>query len=275
MVIINRLLNSRWNFIRRAYRRLFAFMALRFDLFRIPCDVQSKKYAEIGLMRPEGVNYIDPITEAVFGNAYSEENGMFSEHLILFSSIAVSEQSINSILEIGTYDGRTALLFSKLFPSAKIRTIDLPAEDEDFINSYARRNSAAEFRAARDEKLSQSDDISFYPMNSIKLSEWTENYDLIWVDGAHGYPVVAMDIINAVRLCAPGGYVMIDDIWTSAGTEEKMYRSIGGLECLNELKKAGLIESFTLVHKRLGTRYNVPWKQKYVAIFKKPHTSET
>ena len=27
-----------------------------------------------------------------------------------------------------------------------------------------------------------------------------ETFDLIWIDGAHGYPVVCSDITNAIRL---------------------------------------------------------------------------
>ena len=34
----------------------------------------------------------------------------------------------------------------------------------------------------------------------FRLSLDTYEFDLIWVDGAHGYPVVTTDIINALRL---------------------------------------------------------------------------
>ena len=33
------------------------------------------------------------------------------------------------------------------------------------------------------------------------------------IDGAHGYPTVAMDIINSLRLANINAYILIDDIF--------------------------------------------------------------
>ena len=46
----------------------------------------------------------------------------------------------------------------------------------------------------------------FCELNSIRLGEWTDQkFDLIWVDGAHGYPVLPIDLHNACRLINDGG----------------------------------------------------------------------
>ena len=48
--------------------------------------------------------------------------------------------------------------------------------------------------------LKQSDRIFFKQMNSINLFNHKKKYDLIWIDGAHGYPMVTTDIINSLKL---------------------------------------------------------------------------
>ena len=106
-------------------------------------------------------------------------------------------------------------------------------------------------------------------MNSVALCNYEEKFDLVWIDGAHGYPVVAMDIINSYRLLNYGGHILIDDIWTSARTSDKFYKSVGGFEALGALKDADLIDDFSIVNKRLGIDYNMPNLKKYVGYFKK------
>ena len=51
--------------------------------------------------------------------SYNENDGMFSEHLILISAISVSRANIKRVLEIGTHNGRTALILSHLFRTPK------------------------------------------------------------------------------------------------------------------------------------------------------------
>ena len=51
---------------------------------------------------------------------YDENDGMFSEHLVLISSISVSNLNIKRVLEVGTHDGRTALILSRLFLRQKL-----------------------------------------------------------------------------------------------------------------------------------------------------------
>ena len=76
-------------------------------------------------------------------------------------------RSINEILEIGTFDGFNALLLSKLFKKKNIDTIDLPENDENFINFYDRKNKINKFIQDRDNILSKNEDIKFFTLNSL------------------------------------------------------------------------------------------------------------
>ena len=99
-------------------------------------------------------------------------------------------------MEIGTFDGSNAFLLSRLFPSASVLTIDLSKNTKSFQNSYGRNNELElkNFLKKRNDNLKLSKNIYFKEINSIKLFYEKDNFDLIWIDGAHGYPFVTFDI---------------------------------------------------------------------------------
>ena len=243
-------------------------------IYSIKVSDQNDIYLTLSLDRAAGLQKLNEALENTFNCSYDENEGMFSEHLILLSSISIKRPEISSILEIGTFDGKTSLLLSNLFPGSKILTIDLPDSSNDFIDTYGRSKSASSFANKRNRVLSLSPNITFQSINSVALVNSNETFDLIWVDGAHGYPVVAMDIINSFRLVNEGGYVLSDDIWTSVRSSDEWYTSIGGFESLKALKNAGLISSFSLIPKRLASEYNYPNAKKYVGFFTRPAKSD-
>ena len=64
-----------------------------------------------------------------------------------------------------------------------------------------------EFIEKRDKILNLSKNISFKKTNSMRLIFSDKKYDLIWIDGTHGYPVVTIDITNSLRLLKPNGII--------------------------------------------------------------------
>ena len=174
-------------------------------------EEQDGFFRKFDFDRQAALDKIDSVCKEVFGYGYAENKGMFSEHLVLFAAISLSNKRINDILEIGTYNGLTSVILSKLFPSAQIVTIDLPVSDEFFISSYRRGSSAKEFAQQRDAVIEQCSNVKFFPLNSVNLSKWNaDQFDLIWVDGAHGYPIVAVDLVNSYRMARKGAYVLTD-----------------------------------------------------------------
>jgi predicted O-methyltransferase YrrM len=194
---------------------------------------------------------------------------MSSEHEVFFSAISLSNLNINKILEIGTHDGKNSLLLSALFKNAEIETIDLPTKSKDFIKFYNREDKLDEFIKSRNEVLSKNNKIKFIEINSINLVTSSKKYDLIWIDGAHGYPVVCIDIINSLRLINDGGIIMCDDIYVNKIVLDKMYNSTAAFETLNELTNENIIE-YKLIYKRLDAQNNCnKKKRKFIAILKK------
>ena len=181
---------------------------------------------------------------------------MSSEHEVLFSSLSLSyKNNIKKILEIGTFDGKNSFLLSLLFKNSKIDTIDLRKNNINFKNSYNREKSVSSFINLRNKILSKSKNINFKELNSIKLCNINNKYDLIWIDGAHGYPIVCIDIINSLRLISRNGIIICDDIYINKVKSDQMYNSNASFETLTELKKEKII-NFQLIYKRLDENYN-------------------
>lgn len=216
-------------------------------------------------------NYIDILNESLRilkYPKYNESEGMYSEHLVIFAAISKSNIEINNILEIGTFDGKTSTILAKLFPNSKITTIDLQDKDPIFINTYDRKSNFAEFIKNRNFLISKNKNINFIQMNSLQLSITKNNLpkqDLIWVDGAHGYPVVASDITNAIGLMNNQSILMCDDIWKKQKSKDNYYDSIAGYETLNSFSQANIIETY-FFSKRVGKKYND--RCKYVSFSK-------
>ncbi len=235
----------------------------KFENFKIE---QNNRFKLINLDRIEGKKKLDEIKKK-----YEFLNReMSSEHELLFSAISLNNEiQIKTILEIGTFDGANAFLLSKIFKNSKVETIDLESSESDFMNFYGRQNKIEKFINDRNNLLRKSENITFKELNSVKLTFYDRKFDLIWIDGAHGYPVCCIDIINSLKLLNNKGLIMIDDISLQSEQSDKMYTSTAGIETLNELQKSNIIK-FNLIYKRLDANSNCLAKKiKYIAIVKK------
>lgn len=248
----------------KIFSRLKSFIEkLNYDE-KIFIEKQNQKYAKFNLDREMGLKKLIKIK-----NKYKIPNRkMSSEHEVLFSSLSLNlQKNFKKILEIGTFDGNNAYLLSLIFPNAKIDTIDLESNKDDFINFYDREKTSKEFSETRNSILRKNEKINFIEMNSIKLCNNNEKYDLIWIDGAHGYPFVCIDIINSLRLINSNGIIMCDDVYINNVVSDKMYKSTAAFEVLTELKKEKII-NFNLIYKRLNLENNSSeTSRKFIAVF--------
>jgi predicted O-methyltransferase YrrM len=226
---------------------------------------QSAKFAALGLDRTAGIAAIDSaLRESGLGN-FSEDDDMFSEHLVLLGALSLKMPEARNVMEIGTYDGRTALMLSHLFPAATITTIDLPPSDPVYSSSYEVARTK-QFVEKRDEVLRRNSRVKFVEANSLSLTgdRGDTGFDIVWVDGDHDFPVVGIDLANAVRLLRTGGYLLCDDVVTAKPSRSTTYLSDAAHRSLVALRGAGLIDEPTYIYKRLGKRHQHP--RKFVAI---------
>lgn len=229
--------------------------------------IQEDKFRQFDLDRQSAIQLISNIK-----NEYPFLNReMSSEHELIFSALSLNNKyKFKNILEIGTHDGANAFLLSKLFPSSKIMTWDLDEKNSYFINSYNRANKIflKKFLLRRNKIIKLNKNIIFKKKNSLFLAFEKKEFDLIWIDGSHGYPMIAFDIINCLRLCNRKSIILIDDIYLNKISKyDSTYNSNGGLESLEQLKHENVIK-YELFFKRINIKNNI-FKKKFIAIVKK------
>lgn len=165
------------------------------------------------------------------GRAFGNVN--LSELAVLALAAAYTRPG-TEIVEIGTFDGRTALNFAANAPSGvAILTLDLPPDEPTaFAIDLAERRfvdkpqSGARLQACRDSMKPIAARVTQAFGDSARY-DWAPHVgraDLVFVDGSHAYDYVRADSETAMRLVAPGGVVMWHDygIWpgVTKGLEE-------------------------------------------------------
>lgn len=225
-------------------------------------DWQSKAFSKMGLNRVEAQSTISEMRLDSLQIESGFVNGMDSEHAILFSAISLSQQKIEKILEIGTFQGQTTRLMATLFPNARIETIDLTHEDVIKQDIYAYG------LPYRNREMQNISNVKFFEMNSLLLANKHDEYDLIWVDGNHKSPYTISDIVNALRLVADNGYIVCDDVYLRKPLFEK-HVDTSIISIISALEAAGIV-SYDLILKRLGKRFNnLIYGRKYIAVVRK------
>jgi predicted O-methyltransferase YrrM len=248
-----------------AYHNFGSGIFLKMELKTL--QSQNLKFQEIGLDRNKAISKLNTVLDEIYGTNYTEKNGMWSEHLILFAGLSNSSNKIKKILEIGTFNGETSAILNKLFPESSILTIDLKFDEILKTKMYKYATEGNMLEKNRSANLEFLQNVNFLEMNSLDLINYNQEFDLIWIDGEHTYPTVAIDIANSVRLLSPNGVAICDDVYTE--TEEGAGCSVASLQTLEALSESKLIK-FTLLHKRIGGYFNYPQSnKKYLGYFMK------
>jgi predicted O-methyltransferase YrrM len=175
------------------------------------------------------------------------------------------------VLEIGTFRGEFTAFLGALFPEAYVETWDLPCSSDPQMQEYC-----AEFEkhyhdqsSTRIINLKDATNIHQIFLDSTHLVKSADEFDLVWVDGDHSFPVVAFDIINALRLASPKAWIVVDDIKLTDLTKSNL-GSTQGFECVRHLTASGLVDS-SLVYKRVGNN-NRHWRddnrRKHLAVMR-------
>lgn len=123
-------------------------------------------------------------------------------------------------LEIGTYDGNTALLLAaNLAAEGDVVTVDLPP-DFHMENRNSLTYSDVELNLTQREQLGRqfqghrlSTKIRQVYGDSAKL-DWNTfggPFDLVFIDGCHSEAYVQSDSRNAIKQLAPGGVIVWHD----------------------------------------------------------------
>jgi hypothetical protein len=116
-----------------------------------------------------------------------------------------------SILEIGTFDGFTALnLAANIDQGGKVHTVDLAraTSNGDSDNPYAPYPVGSQFKGEPEAaKIKQL----WADSTKVDWQCFGGPFDMILIDGSHAYPDVKSDSENAFKHLRPGGTVFWHD----------------------------------------------------------------
>ena len=212
---------------------------------------------------------VDRVDELVKVHCLSRSDN--SLHYELFAGIS---QVCNPqrILEIGTFRGEFTAFLSALFPDAYIETWDLPQESDGDMRSYVDDFEAHYHNqtANRRKNIGGRSNIKQVQRDSTGLCAESAAFDLIWVDGDHTFPVVAFDLINALRLSGPRSWIAVDDI-KLVEMRKSVLSSTEAISTVQHLVRSGHVTSH-LIYKRVGAtgrRWRDDNRRKHIAILKR------
>jgi len=180
--------------------------------------------------------------------------------LALMSAIA-TVTAAKRVLEIGTYEGNTALNLAANTPAdALIVTVDLPLNwdgelaikvPQTCVNVFERTNVGRQFHGSQFEaKIRQV-------LADSKTLNWGElpgPFDMVFVDGCHYFDYVKSDTDNSLRVLRPGGII----VWHDYGAYQDVSRVV------DETAKTISLKSLR------GNGLSVCFKPSYRALYDSP-----
>jgi predicted O-methyltransferase YrrM len=117
-------------------------------------------------------------------------------------------------LEIGTFEGRSALWFLENIltnPDASITCVDI------FPAPYEQRFDANVVASGLERKIKKVKGDSKFALRTFPR----DTYDFVYVDGSHDAKDVLSDAVLAWELLKPGGVMIFDDYqWTGSAAEK-------------------------------------------------------
>src|SRR5262249_49415899 len=149
-----------------------------------------------------------------FTTDFASQN--FQQWAAMFTPI--KEQPL-SILEIGSWEGRSAIFFLEFFAQSHLTCVYTFEGGSEHVSDDVYSQSLGELERRFDLNLSgygaRCEKMKMRSLPALdKLAESGRRFDLIYIDGSHRRDDVLMDSIMSWRLLAHGGHIVWDDyLW--------------------------------------------------------------
>ena len=147
----------------------------------------------------------------------------FYNILFIFISLKKNFNDNLKILEIGSFQGGTAIVLLNLFKKSNLEIVDTWSDDfiegnkdykeikfdkvEDIFNQ-----NMSKYRA-RVKKFKSSSE-NFFKAKLDKKNNQDKKYDIIYIDGSHKYEDVLLDAHNCLKFLNVNGTIIFDDfLW--------------------------------------------------------------
>jgi predicted O-methyltransferase YrrM len=161
----------------------------------------------------------DDLKSNFYNHTIFSDSDWFSSGVSIFNKFMQNEKGVvKNILEIGSYEGRSAIFFLNYFNASEITCVDT------WLGSHEHVKKMGEIEKNFDNNL------KLYENKLIKHKTTSDNFfltnkllfDLIYIDGLHTYDQVKSDLENAYKFLRPKGHLLIDDyLWKFYPTNKK------------------------------------------------------
>ena len=173
-----------------------------------------------------------------------DRSAAYADGLAMFWKLFLDGMAVESVLEVGSFEGASAVLFARLFPDCRITCVDSFAGERDFEGKLDDSFQTIEARFDRNtdslgERVRKIKGMSF-PVLSRLLCDETTRFDLIYLDGSHHAADLMIDTYLAWPLLRPRGVLIWDDYeWELAS-----YRGYNPKRAIDHFvrENAGLLE---------------------------------
>jgi hypothetical protein len=127
-------------------------------------------------------------------------------------------RSVEQILEIGSWEGRSAIFFLNLFPHASITCVDTFGGGKEHQDSSEYQSALPLIEARFDANMNEFGPRArkFKARSTVALAQLQDEhsaFDLIYIDGSHTRDDVFSDSLLAWPLLKRGGMIVWDDYW--------------------------------------------------------------
>ncbi len=141
----------------------------------------------------------------------NKDEKWFCNNLYFLKKNLRNFNGVENILEIGSYEGRSAIFFLEQFVNSKITCVDTWSGSDEHSNKNFfeveknfDKNLSSYFKRLTKFKI---DSKNFFITNKKK-------FDLIYVDGDHSCEQVDIDINRSWEILKKNGYLILDDyLW--------------------------------------------------------------
>jgi hypothetical protein len=137
-------------------------------------------------------------------------NDYFSSNAFFFYNLLKKLAKNFKYLEIGSYEGNSALYIATNFPNSNITCVDLWEGVEEYKGkdfSIIEKNFDLNLKGLNNINKIKSTSDDFFIKNKIM-------YDFIYIDGNHKFDYVLRDCENAWKFLKEDGFLVCDDyIW--------------------------------------------------------------
>jgi hypothetical protein len=190
--------------------RRIKIISLKYSIILIPQIIYGHYFVNKNLD-----NFLRNDKKLYFDRKYRfEYDDWFSGNIIFWEKI-VNKISKIKYLEIGSFEGRSAVFVKELDNLESLTAVDtFEGSDEhkniDFKKVYENFKYNLTLGGGSEDK-----NINFFKTTSDSFFENNKNYyNLIYIDGNHRYEQVKKDFINSFNFLENNGYIICDDfLW--------------------------------------------------------------